>query len=424
MVEKALLPILFFFYDLAWRVGISILRRNARLADGFQERLLETPMQQADLWIQAVSGGEAYLAVSILENLKPSSPINILVTTTTRQGLDILTPAADSINRSRNDLQIRCVFFPFDRPKIMNRAVRSIQPKLVILLESEIWPGLFYALKKNRVKFAIINGRINADSAKRFMFTRPIWRALYPDKILSISPLDADRFAPIFDRTEVGIMPNIKFDQIDFNRKRQDKDHPMAQLIGTEIPMVVLGSVRREEEPEILKIIEALCTGFEKVVLGLFPRHMERVSHWKESLTAQKIAWVLRSEAKPPLAPGTVIIWDTFGELITAYGLSCAAFVGGSLAPVGGQNFLEPLAYGIRPVIGPHWHNFSWVGKEIIDTGLVQQAADRQGVANLLVANLRQPYDREDVRVQALKYFKSRQGGTLLACRTIEGYLG
>ena len=132
---------------------------------------------------------------------------------------------------------------------------------------------------------------------------------------------------------------------------------------------------------------------------------------------------MLRSETIRPVVPGTVILWDTFGELPFAYGLSKAAFVGGSLVPLGGQNFLEALTSGVLPIIGPYWENFAWVGSNIVSQGLIRIASDWQEVADLLGEDLKKTPSHGKVRARALNYIKSRQGGTAHACRVIEEYL-
>jgi len=131
----------------------------------------------------------------------------------------------------------------------------------------------------------------------------------------------------------------------------------------------------------------------------------------------------LRSDIKTQIPDGAVILWDVFGELDLAYAQASAAFVGGTLAPLGGQNFLEPLISGITPVIGPFWDNFKWVGKEILDLGIVHQAVSWKEVAEILIAAIMNPQPRETVRQQAGAYIKKRQGGTDIACRLIGEYL-
>lgn len=140
-------------------------------------------------------------------------------------------------------------------------------------------------------------------------------------------------------------------------------------------------------------------------------------------LNRLQIPWILRSESKKQVPSGTVVLWDTLGELTPAYARSKAAFVGGSLAPLGGQNFLEALACGIVPVIGPSWENFAWVGREIVQKGLVRIASDWRQAADILVENMKRPQPRLQVRREILKYVKARQGGTVRACRLIEEFL-
>ena len=126
---------------------------------------------------------------------------------------------------------------------------------------------------------------------------------------------------------------------------------------------------------------------------------------------------------KKPANAGQVVLWDVFGELNIAYQCASAAFVGGSLAPLGGQNFLEPLVVGLKPVIGPHWQNFSWIGSQIVDQGLVHQADSWQDVASFLADDIARPEDKGIVKQKAAAYIRHRQGGTQRACELIMKYL-
>jgi 3-deoxy-D-manno-octulosonic-acid transferase len=133
--------------------------------------------------------------------------------------------------------------------------------------------------------------------------------------------------------------------------------------------------------------------------------------------------WVLRSAVSNPVSVGAVILWDTFGELMPAYRLAQAAFVGGSLAPLGGQNFLEPLINGLIPVIGPSWENFAWVGQEIIDAGLLRVADDWRKAAAHILQDMDAPRPRAAVIETAHQFFETRRGGTDQACCQIEAML-
>ncbi len=414
----------FGFYNLAWGLAIPAFKWNQRLAVGFKERTLQhAGLPRSDVWIQAASAGESKLAQAILKQLNPGKPIQVLLTSNTSQGLEILNRAIIDFNTNRNGVIAHTAYCPFDRPVIMERAVSLVKPRVVVLLESEIWPGLLLALKKFRSNILVVNGRMTPKSLSRYLIWPSLWHSLRPDKILAISEKDAERFGRVFGREYVEVMPNIKFDGVDHLNDRPGTNNPLEKIIRPGTPFLVLGSIRKEEERLTEKIIKNILTRCPETVIGLFPRHMHRIAHWQEALNRMAISWAIRSRMKIPAHNGSLILWDTFGELSSAYMLAKGAFVGGSLAPLGGQNFLEPLMCGITPVIGPSWENFSWTGQEIVEKGLVKVAANWSEVAQFLVEILEKPFPPENVRKMALKYLRNRQGGTDRACRLIVEYL-
>ncbi|MGB9498573.1 MAG: 3-deoxy-D-manno-octulosonic acid transferase [Dissulfuribacterales bacterium] len=405
-------------YDFIWRLCIPLLRFNSRLKDGYDSRCSGNNLKPADIWIQAASAGEAYLAWSLLENLRPVQPVNILVTTNTRQGLDIIKKAIDAIVPDNHHITADCAFVPFDRPAIMESAVYKINPKMMILLETEIWPGLLFALKKLDRKIIIINGRLTPKNLGRYMLWPSFWQALRPDKILAISEADANRFAALFGQKTVQTMHNIKFDRL--NTMVENKENPLKSFLPPASPVLILGSVRKEEEDQIINIITDIFLKCPETIIGLFPRHMHRISYWEHTLNRMNVRWKLRSAlTEKPVENGTIILWDTFGELNLAYALAKAVFVGGSLAPLGGQNFLEPMIYGITPVIGPFWENFAWVGADIFKQGLAIKANNWQSVTSELVNQLQDSRPGEELQEAAIRYITDRKGGTAQACGMI-----
>jgi 3-deoxy-D-manno-octulosonic-acid transferase len=411
-------------YDLSWFLAIPALRTNHRLADGFEQRIFkERKPHKADLWIQAASVGESYLAWEILKKLNPARPLSILLTTNTRQGMEILLKAIDSLPTDNQLINAQAAFFPFDRPTIMRNAVDTIRPKVMVLLETELWPGLLSALRTHRVKTMVVNGRITTKSLNRYRIWPGLWYRLKPDRIMAISKEDAERYMTLFNSKDVEVMPNIKFDRLDMTAPENTVSTGLERYIPPDAPFLVMGSIRQEEEGQVEKIIRKIRKQYPETVIGLFPRHAHRAGHWRDRLNQLSFPWHYRSRIEGPLPSGTVILWDTFGELNAAYRLAQSAFVGGSLAPLGGQNFLEALACGIVPVIGPSWSNFHWVGSDIIKHGLVRREKDWEAVADTLVANLHNPPDRRKVLNDAAIFIKRHQGGTAIACRTIEKYL-
>ena len=409
----------FRLYNLSWSCALPWLRRNHRLAEGFRQRTLKTGLPAANLWIQAASVGEAYLALELIRSLRTAKPLKILVTSNTSQGMEILTRNLSGPQLNNGRIQPQVGYFPFDKPAIMQTAVANIQPKVMVLLETEIWPGLLRSLKRYRCKILIVNGRITEKSLKRYLLWPSLWQKLRPDEVLAISHADAQRFSRLFGKAGVGVMSNIKFDRIAGVTSCGGDKNKLKAILPADNPFIVLASVRQEEEIPVKNIIQNVLRIRQETVVGLFPRHMHRIPYWQKMLRQTGIGYSLRSKTERRISAGNVILWDTFGELLPAYRLAESAFVGGSLAPLGGQNFLEALVSGVIPIIGPWWDNFAWVGQEIIESGLLRVAGDWKQVVELLLKDLANPPSRKDVINAALQFIEARRGGTEEACRRI-----
>lgn len=413
-------------YNFTWKGAIPLLKLNHRLRDGWDQRTLSGGMPApSHLWIQAASGGEAYLAWEVLKNLKSpfKNTLRVLVTTNTLQGYETLTRAAEEINAKQPGLAIQPWYFPFDSPDIMKRMVAQVNPRLALILETEIWPGFLNACKQNGTRILLANGRMTSKSLGGYLAWPGLFRALGPERVMAVSEADGRRFGTLFGRDRVWVMPNIKFDRMATAAPMARKNNPLKDVIPARSKFVVFGSVRKQENVQIRKLAAALIRHKPDTTIGLFPRHMHHVPLWEKAMNAGGLTWMLRSKMTGPAQPGTVIIWDTFGELIPAYSLAKTAFVGGSLAPLGGQNFLEPLTSGVTPVIGPHWKNFAWVGKEIFESGLALQGKTTEDVLNLLINVLEGTPKRTTVTKQAKAYINDRKGGAEAVSKQVADFL-
>lgn len=385
-------------YGGLWTAASPLLRRHKRLADGFEQRLVPQgwpglPQKTAEsgprVWLQAASGGEAWLAHSLLPAfnalLAPARapgepPATILCTSCTRQGLDVLQglpPETGTVSR----------YFPLDKPPLMNAALEAAKPDLLTLLETELWPGLLDAAKRRGVPVIVVNGRMTQKSFTAYSLLRSFWRGIAPARVLAISSDDAERFAELF-RCPASVMPNIKFD-----RTAEAAAAPPPPSIRDEagIPeealLAVFASVREEEEDLLIPVIRALAgsrMAGAAVAVAVAPRHMHRVDAWARKLGEAGVGFSRRSE---PLAATEaarehfVCLWDSFGDLQSLYASADAAFVGGSLAPLGGQNFLEAPALGVIALVGPHIGNFLWAGDDLFTTGLAERVPDGEALA-------------------------------------------
>ncbi|EPR42424.1 Three-deoxy-D-manno-octulosonic-acid transferase domain-containing protein [Desulfovibrio sp. X2] len=400
-------------YDLLWRGLPVVLKRNKRLREGWDERLLKTPLPRADIWLQAASAGEAYLARTILAALSAALPqgarVRALVTTNTRQGRDLLERAAGELADAAAAVTLLPAYCPFDRPSLMRKAFGQVMPRCLVLLETEIWPGLLAAAAGANVPVVIANARMSPKTLARNLPFANLLRPFGPAEVLAISEKDAARFATLFPAARTKNVSNVKFDQLTLGETPKAAS-ALASLLPEQSPFVVLGSVREQEEEQAARAAADILAARPDAVIGLFPRHMERLAAWEGRLAALGLPVVRRSALTGRAMPGATILWDVFGELTTAYFLSGAVFVGGSLAPLGGQNFLEPLAAGLVPVSGPYWKNFAWVGREIVQQGLLREVPDGRALAGALLDLLDAPRPREEVREAFAAYVATRRG--------------
>ncbi len=421
-------------YGGVWRLARPLLRRNARLAEGYDQRLVPDDWAgAAHLWVQAASGGEAYLAWELLRHL--DSEFSVLLTSCTRQGVEVLEKARDWAAAHRPGLRVQVRYFPFDEPGLMRRALDQARPCAVALLETELWPGLLSACAARGVPVAVVNGRMTPRTLAGYLLTPDFWRGLAPARIAAISPDDAQRFGLLFGHDRTSVMPNIKFDralpQPEASGASAAPDaHGLAgTVLRKSAPLVVLGSVREEEEAALLPVVERICRERPDADIAVAPRHMHRVPAWVNALEQAGLPWELRSRRTAPpsgdaSAPGTVLVWDVFGELAALYASASAVFVGGSLARLGGQNFLEPLTHGVVPCVGPSRENFAWVGDGLPEAGLLAEVADGDALAEALLQQLRGPLQREVIRHRFEEWMAPRRGGGRMAAEVVLAVAG
>lgn len=429
-------------YNAAWMAALPVLWFFPRLRAGFRERLAPLDFsarsdaatgaghgQWQDVWLHAASGGESYLAWELVKRFPSlpgrhgAEPTHLLATSWTEQGVGVLDQAAAWRHAERPDLRLCRGYVPFDAPSLMRKALRAVMPKVVVLLETELWPGLLWACKMEDTPVLVVNGRLTRKSLAGLLAFRGFLRSVAPDRILAVSELDARRYALLFGADRVELMSNIKFDRmapLDTHPAGRD---PLAGLLDPRAAFVVLGSVRTEEEPAIQDLLRLLFEARPDCSVGLFPKQLRRVEAWSKHLRVGGYSWTLRSQLRGPVGKGRVVLWDRFGELGQAYGRCQAAFVGGSLKPLGGQNFLEPLAQGVIPCIGPHWDNFAWVGPELVAQGLARVAESVGELAQSILECLARPEARDEVRRRFEAYLAPRRGGAATACAAIAGYL-
>ena len=418
MTKCAFIPNFLKLYNILWQPVLPFLRRNPQLAATFDKSTAPVHLDPADVWIQGASAGEAYLAVSIIRAFAPQKPTTILLTATTDHGMQILKNGLEQIPCHPN-VRLNFDVFPFDMPSAMDLAVSRVNPTVMVLLETELWPAHLHALKQKQIPILVINGRMSKKSGRHYRLTRKFWQCFAPDRIMAISEEDAQRFSCVFLHTRIQTMNNIKFDRMN-GQEKSGKPSALADLLPPGLPLSILASFHRREEAQIVHMVKMLKTTHPNQVIALFPRHMDRVAPVIEKLGKKGFTVLKGSEISTPLTGPAIVMWDRFGELCQAYEYADVVFVGGSLVPLGGQNFMEPAALGVPTIIGPFWQNFAWVGEDIFSTNAVTRCDTWQQAAQTMCGHLADPRGRQANLEAVSQYILEKQGGSQTAVNAIQ----
>ncbi len=308
------------------------------------------------VWLHAVSVGEVNLLAPLLAEIHRRHPVwECVISTTSLTGYTL----------ARKKYSDHTVFYcPLDFSWAVRTAMRRVRPDCLVLAELELWPNLIRAAREHGARVAIINGRLSEHSFQGYQRVRwllqPLWQQI--DLIAVQNEEYAERFLALGARsTAVHVTGSLKFDGAQTDRANA-ATIKLAQLAGIAQRDVVFlaGSTQQPEEALALATFQSLRTRFADLRLILVPRHPERFNEVAEMLDAAGLPWQRRSRiaADGLLPEARVLLVDTVGELGAWWGTAHIAFVGGSLHKRGGQNMIEPAAYGAAVSFGPNTRNF------------------------------------------------------------------
>jgi 3-deoxy-D-manno-octulosonic-acid transferase len=322
------------------------------------------------IWLHAVSVGEVLSARPLLERLAQTRAQDPFVVST-------ITPSGFQLACAQMTAAKAVIYFPLDLRRCVTRALDLLRPKILLLMESELWPMAIHAAKARGVAIAVVNGRISPRTFARYrVVTR--WLRGTLDRVdlwLMQSQLDADRVLGLGAApATVRVVGNLKWDASLSARPAPEALRAEAHRLGLNgrQSVVVAGSTHRGEEGLVLQAFASLRSAHPQARLIVAPRHLERLAEVEElvrdaGMTPQRLS------ADPPTSAWDVGIVDTFGQLPTYYGLASAVFIGGSLIPHGGQNPLEPASLGKPLLFGPSMHNFADIARQLLDRRAARQ---------------------------------------------------
>jgi 3-deoxy-D-manno-octulosonic-acid transferase len=354
----------FYLIRLYWR-GYKVPSYRDRWLERFG--LFESSLGEQGIWIHAVSVGEVQAIAPLVGRLLDQYPAYpLLMTTTTPTG-------AQRVEALFGD-EVEHRYAPLDFPWVVRRFLHRYQPRLLILVETEIWPNLIYYAKSEGVPTLLANARMSVRSAQGYhrvaRLTRQALRNL--TVIAPHAEADAERFRTLGARPEqIEVTGSIKFD-IHLPGSLLERVDVMRREWGGGARAVWIAASTHEGEDElILQAHAQVRHGIRDALLILVPRHPERFERVGQLVEESGFSWVRRSQPAQCTLETAVFLGDTMGELTLFIGASDAAFMGGSLVPHGGHNILEAAAQGVAVVFGPHMFNFS----EISALFLQHQAA-------------------------------------------------
>ncbi len=369
------------------------------------------------IWLHAVSVGEVLAAARLVAELDRAFPaFRLLISTTTRTG--------QALARERFGAD-RIFYCPLDLPWTVRAYLGALQPRLLILVETEFWPNLLSGCFRRRIPVAVVNARISDRSWPRYHRLRCLWRPLLGrlSRVLAQSDTDAERLRTLGCPPErVVVAGNLKFD---VRVAREAEATRKLKEMARGLRLIVAGSTLEGEEVALLAAWPRLLATDPQLALVLAPRHPERFAAVAALLDNSGAPWVRRSAwpARPAaLTPGSIVLLDTIGELASIYSLASVAFVGGSLVPAGGHNPLEPAQFGVPIVMGSDYANFRGITEDLLAHDALRIVL-KEELAATLIGLLQDRPAAEAMGERGREVFSCEAGATARCVEAIAGLL-
>ena len=350
---------------------------HGKYLPGMRQRLGSLPSlaesTQPTVWLHCVSVGETQAARPFVRELRKQFPTCRLVVST-------VTVTGQKVARTVfKDDAVEVIYFPFDWSWSVRRSLRAINPDVVLMMETELWPHFLRCCRKRGVLVGIINGRISKKSYRGYTLVKFFVRRILKDISLAVMQTEADceRIRSLgMTKTQAVVGGNLKFDA-DPPKKSDALTAEIKNRFGLveNIPFILSASTHASEERIIVDSFKLLRDRSAATRLGIAPRHPERFAEVASVLERSGLRWARRSATlQPQDLDAEAILFDSIGELTAIYPLATIVFVGGSLIKKGGHNVLEPAAAGVPVITGAHTDNFE---------SIVQMLEERDAIVRL-----------------------------------------
>lgn len=412
------------FYLLLPFILLRLWLKNRKTPNGLQfwhERLGcgLRPLSPGGIWVHAVSVGESIAAIPLIKILQQRYPdIPITVTNETITGAERIRVGLGN--------SVAQLYFPYDLPLVLKKFFNALQPKLLILLETELWPNILAACQLYQVPVALVNARLSERSAKAYRRIFPITQQMLKsiNVIAAQFRADADRFIDLgFPAEKIRVTGSLKFD-LTLPMQLSEHAQRWRKIWGENRPVWIAASTHPGEEELILQAFTQARRSFPDLLLISIPRHVDRVPQLEQLYSSQAYKLIKRSEHKDSeMSDVDIFIGDTMGELLIFYAAADLAFVGGSLVEKGGQNPLEPAAVGLPILTGPYTFNFATITEQLKQRNIEIQVNNATELAEQVIALLSDSVRREQKGLEAKKFVAENKGSVLKQMQLIENLL-
>ena len=363
------------------------------------------PGFSGSLWVHAVSVGEVNAAEPLIKALQRDYPNAPLVITT-------VTPTGTARVHQLFGDSVFHVYLPYDLPFAVRRFLQRTRPRLALIVETEIWPNLYFACRRRGIPLMIVNARLSERSLRGYLPTRGLVRSALRSvrQIAAQSRTDAARYRLLgADPQQLLVTGNMKFD-MPIPHGAVAEGAAMREHWGPRRPVWMAASTHEGEEMAVLEAHLQVLQRLPDALLLLAPRHPERFRLVEHSVRSLGFAVGTRSAGGVPSPAQQVFVIDAMGQLMPFFAAAEVAFVGGSLVPIGGHNVLEPAALSTPVLVGPHTFNFEEITRSLIEQGGAERVADSEQLGHDVLQLLRDPDKRQRMGRAAQQVFERERG--------------
>lgn len=383
--------------------------------ESFSHRFGFVPKQNVDIWLHAVSVGESSGAVTIIKRLLALSPdLKIMVTTTTPTGAEVIRSQLKELL----DKNVYHAYSPVDLPFAIKRVLSRLKPKLLVVMETELWPNWLSVCQKTKVSVILANARLSESSFQKYQkipkTTQDMLATL--ESILSVNGADSQRFVALgAPKEKVQTVGNLKFDA-EFETHKKNDYFPLwseqkhdEKSCGTK-KVWIAASTHAGEDSIVLEAHQQLLETVPDAKLIIVPRHPQRFDEVYQLLQKSGLNICRRSQPDSWNENCEILLGDSMGELLKAYQLCDIAFVAGSFVAVGGHNAIEAAFYAKPIITGPNIHNFEYLFRPLIQENAAVMVADQVELSAQLVSWFSDTEQANKFGKNAQQFIQNNQG--------------